>query len=143
MDKFTELSKIFLGAVITYIGGFFGGIDGVMVALLIFMSLDYLTGVAVAIKNKRLSSEVGFWGLVRKVCILMLIGVANMIDVNVMGTGDIFRTMVALYYIGNEGVSLLENIGSLGVILPPKLMGVLAQLKNDNGGKDDGNDSGT
>lgn len=124
-----------LGSIITAASGFLGGMDGIMYALLIFMSMDYVTGVAVAVRQKKLSSEVGFWGLVRKCCIVLLVGVADIIDVNVIGTGDIFRTAIALYYIGNEGVSLLENIGSLGVDLPKRLIGVLEQLRNDSDGQ--------
>ena len=107
-----------------------------MYALLAFITIDYITGVAVAIKQKKLSSEVGFWGLVRKVCIIALVGVAHFVDVYVMHTGDIFRTAIALYYIGNEGVSLLENMGNLGVPLSKKLKDVLEQLKTDNDKED-------
>jgi len=106
-----------------------------MYALLIFISIDYLTGVAVAIKQKQLSSEVGFWGLVRKVCILALVGVAHIIDIDVITTGDVFRTAVSLYYIGNEGISILENTTNLGVKYPQKLMNVLEQIR-DNAEKD-------
>lgn len=137
MDRFSELFKIIIGSMITFISGFIGGIDGVMYALIAFISLDYVTGVAVAVKHKRLSSEIGFWGLVRKVCVVALVGVGHFVDVYVMHTGDIFRTAVALYYIGNEGVSLLENIGMLGVVLPKKLFDVLEQIRNDNSGGDD------
>lgn len=140
MDRF----KIILGGMITAVSGFLGGMDGIMYALLIFMSIDYITGVAVAVRRKNLSSEVGFWGLVRKVCILVLVGVANLIDVNVIGSGDVFRTAIALYYIGNEGVSLLENIGALGVKLPKKLIDVLEQLRDENdGGNNNGNNPDT
>ena len=136
--------KIIIGGIVTAVSGFLGGMDGIMYALLIFMSIDYVTGVAAAVKRKNLSSEIGFWGLVRKVCILALVGVANLIDRNVIGSGDVFRTAIALYYIGNEGVSLLENIGVLGVKLPKKLIDVLEQLKNENdGGNSNGSDSET
>ena len=136
MDRFATTIKIIFGGIITAVSGFLGGMDGIMYALLAFISIDYITGVAVAIKQKKLSSEVGFWGLVRKVCILVLVGVAHFIDLNVMGTGDIFRTAIALYYIGNEGVSLLENIGNLGVKLPKKLIDVLVQIRDSNSGDD-------
>lgn len=136
MDKFTEIIKIIFGSIITAVSGFLGGMDGIMYALLAFITIDYITGVAVAVKNKKLSSEVGFWGLVRKVCIIALVGVAHFVDVYVMHTGDIFRTAIALYYIGNEGVSLLENMGNLGVPLSKKLKDVLEQLKNDNDKED-------
>ena len=136
MDKFTEIIKIVFGSIITAVSGFLGGMDGIMYALLAFITIDYITGVAVAVKQKKLSSEVGFWGLVRKVCIIALVGVAHFVDVYVMHTGDIFRTAIALYYIGNEGVSLLENMGNLGVPLSKKLKDVLEQLKNDNDKED-------
>jgi len=131
MDKFANFFRLIFGGIITAVSGFLGGLDGVMYSLLAFITIDYITGVAVAVKQKKLSSEVGFWGLVRKVCILILVGISNFIDRNVMGTGDIFRTAVAMYYIGNEGISLLENIGNLGVKLPKKLIDVLSQLGKD------------
>ena len=136
MDKITDFAEIVLGGLVTAVSGFLGGMDGIMYALIAFISIDYITGVAVAIKKKNLSSEVGFWGLVRKVCIIALVGVSHFIDVYVMHTGDIFRAAVALYYIGNEGISLLENIGNLGVKLPPKLIEVLQQIRDDNGKED-------
>ena len=136
MDGFTEILKIIFGSIVTAVSGFLGGMDGIMYALIAFISIDYITGVAVAVKQKKLSSEVGFWGLVRKVCIIALVGVAHFVDVYVMHTGDIFRTAIALYYIGNEGVSLLENMGNLGVPLSKKLKDVLEQLKNDNDKED-------
>lgn len=137
MSDVTITAKAALGAVIAAISGFWGGLDGVMYALIIFITIDYVTGVAVAVKEHKLSSEVGFWGLVRKVCILALVGVANLIDINVIGgDGHVFRTAVAAYYIGNEGISLLENIGSLGVKLPPKLIAVLEQIRDKGGEKE-------
>lgn len=136
MDKFTEFMKLIFGGIVTAVSGFLGGMDGIMYALIAFISIDYITGVAVAVKQKKLSSEVGFWGLVRKVCIIVLVGVAHFVDVYVMHTGDIFRTAIALYYIGNEGVSLLENMGNLGVPLSKKLKDVLEQLKNDDDKED-------
>lgn len=136
MDRFTEFFKLIFGGIVTAVSGFLGGMDGIMYALIAFITIDYITGVAVAVKQKKLSSEVGFWGLVRKVCIIALVGVAHFVDVYVMHTGDIFRTAIALYYIGNEGVSLLENMGNLGVPLSKKLKDVLEQLKNDNDKED-------
>lgn len=136
MDRFTEFFKLIFGGIVTAVSGFLGGMDGIMYALIAFITIDYITGVAVAVKQKKLSSEVGFWGLVRKVCIIALVGVAHFVDVYVMHTGDIFRTAIALYYIGNEGVSLLENMGNLGVPLSKKLKDVLEQLKTDNDKED-------
>ena len=133
MDKYTNLlanvCKAIFGGIITAVSGFIGGMDGIMYALIAFITIDYATGVAVAVKEKKLSSEVGFWGLVRKVCILALVGVAHYIDCYVMQSGDVIRTVAAMYYIGNEGISILENCGNLGLPLPPKLMAVMAQIK--------------
>ena len=131
MDKLTTVIKLFLGSAVTAVSGFLGGMDGIMYALIAFISIDYITGVAVAVKRKELSSEVGFWGLVRKVCILILVGVAHYLDAFVLGVGDVFRTAVALYYIGNEGVSLLENCGNLGLPLPRKLIDIMVQMRSE------------
>ncbi|MCM1578243.1 MAG: phage holin family protein [Ruminococcus sp.] len=127
-----DRAKVIAGGVITAVSGFLGGMDGIMYALTVFISFDYVTGVMAAAKRRRLSSEVGFWGIVKKVCIIVLVGVAHFIDTYVMQSGDIFRTAVALYYIGNEGLSLLENIGNLGVKLPGKLVGVLTQIRDES-----------
>lgn len=129
MDKFTKMFKAIFGGIVTAVSAFLGGMDGIMYALLAFITIDYITGVAVAVKRHELSSEVGFWGLVRKVCILALVGVAHYIDCYVMQSGDVIRTVAAMYYIGNEGISILENCGNLGLPLPPKLMAVMAQIK--------------
>lgn len=135
MDRFTDFIKIVFGGIVTAVSGFLGGMDGIMYALTAFIGIDYITGVAVAVKQKKLSSEVGFWGLVRKGCILLLIGIAHYIDKFVICSGDVTRTVTAMYYIGNEGVSVLENCGNLGLLLPPKLIDVLEQIKKS--GKDD------
>jgi len=132
MDKFTEFTKVILGSVITAVSGFLGGMDGIMYALLAFVTIDYVTGVAAAFKRHELSSEVGFWGIVKKVCIISLVGVGHFIDVYVMRSGDVFRTAIALYYIGNEGISLLENFSRLGVVYPKKIKKFLKQLRDEN-----------
>ncbi|MGN0637699.1 MAG: holin family protein [Huintestinicola sp.] len=134
MDRFTELMKIAFGGIVAAVSGFLGGMDGVMYALILFITADYLTGVAVAVKQKKLSSEVGFWGLVRKGCILLLIGISHYIDKCVLGSGDVTRTVTAMYYIGNEGISILENCTGLGLPLPPRLIDVLEQIRNTGKG---------
>ena len=133
MDKLISAAKLVLGGIIAAVSGFIGGMDGIMYALIAFITIDYATGVAVAVKEKKLSSEVGFWGLVRKVCILALVGVTHYIDCYVMQSGDVIRTVAAMYYIGNEGISILENCGNLGLPLPPKLMAVMVQIKEGKG----------
>ena len=111
-----------------FLGWFLGGIDGFLYALIAFTVIDYITGVMCAIINKQLSSEVGFKGIFRKVLIFLLVGIANIIDVQVIGTGAVLRTAVIFFYISNEGVSLLENAGHLGLPIPEKIKTVLEQL---------------
>mgnify|MGYP003303515709 CR=1 FL=1 len=132
--------------VFTVIGGwlgyFLGGYDGLLYALIVFMVMDYITGVMCAVSDKKLSSAVGFKGICRKVIILMLVGIANLLDVEVIGTGAVLRTAVIFFYLSNEGVSLLENAAHLGLPIPEKLKVVLAQLHNKAESGDDGNEVG-
>ena len=120
--------------VITAIGGFFGwflgGTDGFLYALLVFVVIDYLTGVLCAIADRTLSSEAGFIGISRKVLIFVLVGVANILDVYVIGNGSVLRTVIVFFYLSNEGISLLENSAHLGLPIPEKLKDVLEQLHN-------------
>ena len=111
-----------------WIGYFVGGVDGLMTALLIFMVLDYITGLMCAIADKQLSSAVGFKGICKKVLILMLVGVAHIVDLHVVGTGDALRSAVVCFYLSNEGLSLLENAAHIGLPIPDKMKDVLAQL---------------
>ena len=121
-----------------WIGYFVGGCDGLLYALLAFVVIDYITGMMCAIADRKLSSEVGFKGICRKVLIFLLVGIANVLDVNVIGTGSVLRTAVIFFYISNEGVSLLENAAHLGLPVPDKMKAVLEQLhkKGEDEGKD-------
>lgn len=123
---------IMIQAVFTGLGGwmgyYLGGCDGLLYALTAFVIVDYLTGVMCAIADKKLSSEVGFKGICRKVLIFLLVGIANIIDVQVIGQEGILRTAVIFFYLSNEGVSILENAGHLGLPIPEKLKDVLEQL---------------
>ena len=94
-----------------WLGYFLGSCDGLVVALVVFVVADYLTGVMCAISEKKLSSEVGFRGICRKVLICILVGIANILDVQVIGAGSVLRTAIIFFYISNEGISLLENAG--------------------------------
>ena len=128
-----------------WLGYFLGGMDGLMIALLVFMVLDYITGVMCAIADKKLSSAVGFKGICKKVLILMLVGLAHIVDLHVIGTGSALRGAVLCFYLSNEGLSLLENAAHLGLPVPDKLKDVLSQLHNRNeksDGKDDDNGNG-
>lgn len=137
----TEISfKVIFGSIVTGVAAYLGGVDGVLITLLAFMTVDYLTGVLAAGKQHNLSSEIGFWGLAKKICILALVGVGNLIDSYVVAGNGTFRTVVALYYIGNEGLSILENFGALGVVYPKPIQTALKQLKqvNDDDSKREG-----
>lgn len=113
-----------------YIGTFLGGADGFLYTLIAFAVLDYITGEMCAIVNKNLSSEVGFKGICRKVVIFILVGIANLIDVHIIGSGSVLRTAIIFFYISNEGVSLLENASTLGLPVPSKLKEILKQIHN-------------
>ena len=111
-----------------FLGWFLGGVDGFLYALIAFVVIDYITGVMCAVSDKKLSSEVGFKGICRKVLIFLLVGIANILDVQVIGTGSVLRTAVIFFYLSNEGVSLLENAAHLGLPVPEKMKEILEQL---------------
>lgn len=119
-------------------GFLWGEFDGMLYALITFMVLDYLSGVLVAITQKELSSKVGFKGIAKKACILMLVAVGHLVDEHVLGGAAkaACRSMVAGFYAANEGISVLENASALGIPLPKKLVVVLKQLK-ENSDKED------
>jgi len=111
-----------------WLGWFLGGVDGFLYALLAFVVVDYITGVMCAIVNKKLSSDIGFKGIFKKVLIFALVGIGHLIDSYLIGTGEAIRTAIIFFYLSNEGVSLLENATRLGLAVPPKLKDILAQL---------------
>ena len=128
MKDFWNMIQLAFAGVGGWLGYFLGGCDGLILALLAFVVIDYITGVMCAIADKKLSSAVGFKGICRKVLIFLLVGIANILDVQVIGTGSVLRTAVIFFYISNEGVSLLENAGHLGLPIPVKIKTVLEQL---------------
>ena len=99
-----------------------------LIALVVFAVADYITGVMCAVSDKKLNSQVGFKGICRKVLIFLLVGIAHILDVQVIGTGSVLRTAVIFFYLSNEGVSILENSAHLGLPIPEKLKAVLEQL---------------
>ena len=125
-----------------WLGYFLGGCDGLLIALVAFAAIDYITGLMCAISEKRLNSKIGLKGICRKVLIFTLVGVANIIDVQVIGTGSVLRTAVIFFYLSNEGVSLLENAAHLGLPIPKKLKDILEQLHDRTDKEDDNNDQG-
>jgi len=128
--------QLALAAIGGWLGWFLGGADGFLYALIAFVVIDYLTGVMCAIVDKKLSSAVGFKGIFKKVLIFIMVGVGNIIDVQVLGQAGVLRTAVIFFYLSNEGVSMLENAGHLGLPIPAKLKEVLEQL-HDRSEKED------
>ena len=128
-EFWTTIQFIFAG-IGGWLGYFLGGFDCLLYALVAFVVVDYITGVMCAIVDKNLSSSVGFKDICRKVLIFTLVGIAHILDANVIGDGSVLRTAVIFFYLSNEGVSLLENASHLGLPIPEKMKDILEQLHN-------------
>ena len=137
MKEFWNTIQLIFTGIGGWLGYFLGGWDGLLDALIAFVVIDYITGVMCAISDRTLSSEVGFKGICRKVLIFLLVGIAHILDVNVIGSGGVLRTAVIFFYISNEGVSLLENAAHLGLPVPEKIKVVLEQLHDRSESKDE------
>lgn len=135
MKDIINTIQIIFTAIGGYLGYFLGGVDGFLYALIAFVVIDYLTGFMAAIVEKKLSSEVGFQGISKKVLIFLLVAVGNIIDQNLIGSGSAIRTAVIFFYLSNEGISIIENSSRIGLPIPEQLKNVLEQLK-DKGGKE-------
>lgn len=130
--------QLIFAAVGGWLGYFLGGCDGLLIALVVFAVVDYITGVMCAVSDKELSSKVGFRGICRKVLIFVLVGAGHILDTQIIGDGSVLRTAVIFFYLSNEGVSLLENAAHLGLPIPKKLRDVLAQIHDRaEGGEDE------
>lgn len=132
MSKIQIIIDSVAGAVGAAIGFLFGEVNGLFWALIAFMALDYITGVIVAIINKRLSSEVGFKGLAKKFLILIFVAVGHIIDTYILGGTPAAMSAVMLFYIANEGISIIENAAALGLPVPKKLKDIMIQLKKES-----------
>ena len=128
MKEFWNAVQFVFTAVGGWLGYFVGGWDGLLYALVGFVVLDYVTGVMCAISDHKLSSEVGFKGICRKVLIFALVGIGHILDTHVFGETGVLRTAVIFFYISNEGLSLVENAAYLGLPIPGKMKNVLEQL---------------
>ncbi|MCM1305621.1 MAG: phage holin family protein [Butyrivibrio sp.] len=137
MKEFWNMVQLTFAGIGGWLGWFLGGCDGLLYALAAFVVIDYVTGVMCAVIDRKLSSEVGFRGIFKKVMVFLLVGVANVLDVQVVGAGCVLRSAVVFFYISNEGVSLLENAGHLGLPIPGKVKAVLEQLHGRAEGKED------
>ena len=128
MKEFWTTIQLIITAIGGWLGWFLGGCDGLLYALIAFAAVDYVTGVMCAVVDKKLSSSVGFKGIFRKVLIFVMVGIAHILDAQVIGNGSVLRTAVIFFYISNEGVSLLENASHLGLPVPEAVKTVLKQL---------------
>lgn len=137
MKEFWNTIQLVFTAVGGWLGYFLGGCDGLLFALLAFVVIDYITGIMCAVADKKLSSAVGFKGIFKKVLIFALVGVGHILDTYVIGTGSVLRTAVIFFYLSNEGISLLENAGHLGLPIPKKLKSILEQLHDHSEKEDD------
>ena len=125
-----NIFKNILAGVCTILSFLFGGMEGLMVALIALIILDYISGVIAAAVEKRLSSEVGAKGIAKKIFMLLIVALANIVDINVIGDGHVLKTVTVVFYICNECISLIENAGRIGVPVPKKLLDVLEQLRD-------------
>ncbi len=133
MKNFIEAAQYAFAALGGAVGAVMGGFDGFLYALIVFVVVDYLTGIMVAVLKKELSSEVGFHGIFKKVVIFALVAVGHIVDMHVIQNGSVIRTAVIFFYLSNEGISILENASVIGLPVPQKLKDVLEQLKDGKG----------
>ena len=129
MKNFIEAAQYAFAALGGALGAVLGGWDGFLYGLIVFVAVDYLTGLMAAAVEKKLSSEVGFHGIIKKVVIFSLVAVGHIIDAYVIQNGSVLRTAVIFFYLSNEGISILENASRIGLPVPDKLKAVLEQLQ--------------
>ena len=127
-----NIFKNIMAAVCTLISFLFGDMEGMLIALIALIILDYISGVIAAAVEKRLSSAVGAKGIAKKIFMLLIVALANIVDTSVIGDGHVLKTVTVVFYICNECISLIENAGRIGVPVPKKLLDVLEQLKNSD-----------
>ncbi|HFI0960364.1 holin family protein [Streptococcus pluranimalium] len=128
MKELLTLNKILFSMIGGLIGSLFGELDGILYALLVFVIIDYLTGIFAAVVEKQLSSSIGFRGIFKKIAILFLVSLGHLIDTAIIKQGGTIRTMVIFFYLSNEGLSILENTVRIGLPIPEKLQAILKQI---------------
>lgn len=134
VKEFWNTIQFVFSAIGGWLGYFLGGCDGLLYALLVFVVIDYITGVMCAVSDKKLSSAVGFRGICRKVLIFLLVGLAHILDEQVLHQTGVLRTAVIFFFLANDGLSILENAAHLGLPIPDQMKDVLEQL-HDRAGK--------
>ena len=128
MKELLTLNKILFSMIGGLMGGLFGELDGILYALLVFIIIDYLTGIFAAVVEKQLSSSIGFRGIFKKIAILFLVSLGHLIDTAIIKQGGTIRTMVIFFYLSNEGLSILENTVRIGLPISEKLQAILKQI---------------
>lgn len=131
MKDLIEGIQLAIAVVGGFIGGMMGGFDGLIYSLVAFVIIDYLTGIMASIVEQKLSSEIGFKGILKKVSIFMLVALGHIIDSKLLGSGTALRTAIIFFYTSNEGISILENASRMGLPIPKKVKAVLEQLKKE------------
>lgn len=131
MKNIINTIQLIFTAIGGYLGYILGGLDSFLYALVAFVVIDYLTGVMAAIVERRLSSEIGFKGIFKKVLIFTMVAIGNILDSKIIGDGSTIRTAVIFFYLSNEGISIIENSVIIGLPVPHKLKDILAQLNVD------------
>jgi toxin secretion/phage lysis holin len=130
MDKMLNLYLGILGATVSY---FFGGWSALLDALLLFVIIDYVSGVIAAGKDGQLSSRVGLIGIAKKVFIFFLVAIAHKIDVTLGGQTHFFRDSTIFFYLSNELLSIIENGGRIGLPIPEPITRAVKVLKGRGG----------
>lgn len=131
MNNILNCGKVLLAFICGAAGWFFGSFDSLIYALIAFVVLDYVTGVLLAVHDRKVSSQIGFKGICKKAIIFILVALGHVIDKYVIGGGSSLKTMLIMFYLSNEGISIIENAGKMGVPLPKKLKEVICQLKSN------------
>lgn len=126
MENWLKMASV-LGSLVSLTIGRF---DDLLMCVIIFMAVDYISGILAAIAEKKLSSKTGFVGFIKKIFMIFIIMVANEIDVMVLHT-SFLRECVLVFYIANESISIIENAGRMGVKIPRKLIEVIEELSKD------------
>ena len=132
MKDFIHTLQLLFTAIGGYIGWFLGGFDGLIYALVAFVVIDYITGVMVAVLEKKLSSNIGFKGIFKKVLIFTFVGIGHIIDFHIIKNGSAVRTAVIFFYLSNEGLSIVENATRIGLPVPEQLKAVFKELRKED-----------
>ena len=136
MKEMINTAQLAIASLGGAIGAVLGGWDGFLYALVLFVVVDYITGIMAAYVKKKLSSQIGFQGILKKIVIFCLVAVGYVIDAYIIKNGAVVRTAVIFFYMSNEGISIMENAAVIGLPVPEKLRDVLEQLKDKVNGED-------